>query len=221
MVTRLFIMAVFIFGNHVYSQQSGCRVTIAEISGSYSGGCKNGLAHGRGIAWGIDCYDGQFFKGMPDGKGIYKWANGTYFEGQWENGMKEGYGKMVYGDSVVTGYWKRDKYQGTKLIPSFTIVNSRSVSRSTITKSVDTVNGVRIKILQGGIDNTTIEDFSLAYDSGGEYRMANTYGIQNTSVPLHVKVTYLTWNQLHSVQYEVLFEFTVNDPGTWDVVISN
>jgi hypothetical protein len=221
MVNRLFLIVVLIFGNYVYAQQSDCKVTIADISGSYSGGCKNGLAHGKGVAQGTDRYEGQFIKGMPDGKGIYKWANGTYFEGQWKNGMKEGFGKMVYRDSVVTGYWKGDKYQGKKLIPPFKITNSRSVSRSTITKSVDVANGVRIRILQGGSDNTTIEDFSLSYDSGNEYRMTNIYGIQNTSLPLDVKITYRTWNQLHTAQYEVLFEFTIYDPGTWEVVISN
>ena len=221
MVARLFLTVVFIFGNYVYAQQSGCKVTIADISGSYSGDCKNGLAHGKGVAQGIDRYEGQFSKGMPDGKGIYKWANGTYFEGQWKNGMKEGFGKMVYPDSVVTGYWKRDKYQGKISVPPFKIMNSRSVTRSTITKSIDVVNGVRIRILQGGTDNATIEDFSLSYDSGAEYRMTNTYGIQNTSLPLYVKITYRTWNQLHTIQYDVLFEFTIYDPGTWDVAISN
>lgn len=221
MVTRLFFIIVFIFGSYAYAQQSDCKVIIPAISGTYSGGCKNGLAHGKGVAQGTDRYEGQFIKGMPDGKGIYKWSNGTYFEGQWKNGMKEGFGKMVYPDSVVTGYWKSDKYQGKKLIPPFTIISSRGVSRSTITKSVNVENGVRIRILQGGSDNTTIEDFSLFYDSGTEYRMTNTYGIQNISLPLYVKITYRTWNQLHTVQYEVFFEFTINDPGTWDVVISN
>jgi hypothetical protein len=73
----------------------------------------------------------------------------------------------------------------------------------------------------GGTDNTTIEDFSFAYDSGQEYRMGNTYGIQNSSIPLEVKIRYRTWNQLHTVQYDVLFEFIINDSGTWDVVLSN
>jgi hypothetical protein len=221
MVNRLFLIVVLIFGNYVYAQQSDCKVTIADISGSYSGGCKNGLAHGKGVAQGTDRYEGQFIKGMPDGKGTYRWAEGTYYEGQWKNGMREGMGKMVYSDSVVNGYWKDDKYLGEKLMPPFKITNSRSVSRSTITKSISSVNGVRIKILQGGSDNTTIEDFYLTYDSGDEYRMGNTFGIQNTLFPLDVKVRYRTWNQMHSAQYDVVFEFTIYDPGTWDVVITN
>ena len=32
-----------------------------------------------------------------------------------------------------------------------------------------------------GVDNTDIEDFSMAYNSGTEYRMGNVYGIENTA----------------------------------------
>jgi len=221
MITRLFLIIVFILGSNAYAQQSDCKVTLPGISGSYSGDCKNGLAHGKGIAQGIDHYEGQFIRGMPSGRGIYTWVNGTYYDGEWNNGLKEGKGKMVYKDSVVTGYWKEDKYQGKKLIPPYRITLSRSVTRSTITKSINSSNGVRIKIIQGGSDNTTIEDFSLAFDSGQEYRMGNTFGIQNSSVPLDVKIRYRTWNQLHSIQYDVLFDFIINDTGTWEVVLSN
>lgn len=221
MVNKLILVVVLIFGSCVYAQQSECKVTLANIAGSYSGGCKNGLAHGKGIAQGIDRYEGQFNKGLPDGKGTYKWANGDYYEGEWKNGKREGKGKMVYKGSTDIGYWKDDKYQGANLTPPYRIINSMSVSRSSITKLNNVGNGVKIKILQNGSDNTLIEDFSCAFDSGAEYRLGNIYGIQNTSLPLFVKVTYRSWNQLHTSEYDVKFEFVINDPGTWEVVLNN
>jgi hypothetical protein len=221
MITRFLFLLVFIYGYSVFAQQSNCKVATAAISESYSGDCKKGLAHGKGIARGIDMYEGQFSKGMPDGKGTYKWADGTFYEGQWKKGMREGTGKMTYRDSIVTGYWKEDKYIGEKFIPPYIISYSTSVSRSSIIKSAGTINGVRIRILQGGGDNTAIQDFSLVYTSGDEYRTGNVYGIQNTLFPLDVKVRYSTWNQFRTSKFNVLFEFTINDPGTWDVVISN
>jgi hypothetical protein len=221
MVSRLFLMVVLISGSYVYAQEKDCKVKISELSGTYSGGCKNGLAHGKGIAQGKDRYAGQFTKGVPDGKGTYTWSDGTYYEGQWRDGRRDGMGKLVKGDSLVTGYWKDDRYMGEKLIPPYTIIKSLSVGRSTITKTMSTGNGVRIKIMLGGSENTSVEDLTLAYDSGNEYRMSNTYGIQNATFPVYIKIMYRTWNPFHTIQYQVIFEFIINESGTWDVVLFN
>lgn len=218
-----YVLAVLfvISGSYCFAQETGCKVKLFGISGSYSGDCKKGFAHGHGIATGIDQYEGDFFKGLPEGRGKYKWSNGSWYDGEWKSGMRNGEGKFVSGDSVISGYWKADKYQGKMRTASYKIVVSRNVARYTITKSVEQANGVTIKVLLGGTENTEIEDFSLAYTNGSEYRNVGTYGIQNTNVPLDVTVRYRTWNQLHSAQYDVLFEFTVNDPGTWNVTIIN
>ncbi len=217
----LILASLLISGSCVYAQNDDCKVLIPEISGSYSGGCKNGLAHGKGVARGVDQYEGQFYKGVPNGKGSYKWADGTVYEGQWESGKRDGAGKMIYPDSVITGYWKEGKYVGKKFTPPYSIERSLSVSRSTITKSIGSLDGVRIKILQGGSDNTNIQELSIVYSSGDEYRMGNIYGIQNTVFPLDVKIRYTTWNQLHTARYNVVFEFKINDPGVWEVTITN
>jgi hypothetical protein len=105
--------------------------------------------------------------------------------------------------------------------PPYRILTSRYVSRSTLKRSVDHNNGVRIKILLNGLDNTDIENFSMEYDSGNEYRMGNTYCIENSFLPLYVKVTYRSWNAFHAVQTDVTYEFVVYYPGTWDVTICN
>ena len=105
--------------------------------------------------------------------------------------------------------------------PPYRIVNSRYVSRSAITRMVSHDNGVRIRIMQNGSDNTDIEDFSMAFDSGTEYRMGNVYGIDNSSLPLYVKVTYRSWNTFHAVQFDVSYEFVIYWPGTWNVTICN
>jgi|WetSurMetagenome_2_1015567.scaffolds.fasta_scaffold164128_2 hypothetical protein len=104
----------------------------------------------------------------------------------------------------------------------YKILNSRYVSRSIINRSTaSSNNGVRIKILQNGMDNTGIEDFSVSYDSGNEYRVGNIFGIENSSLPLYVKVTYRSWNTFHAVQFDVTYEFMVYYPGTWNVTLWN
>jgi len=215
----LFFLAVY---GSMAAQQTECKVKLPSISGSYTGECKKGLAQGHGIAVGIDRYEGEFFKGLPEGQGVYTWANGTYYDGQWKGGKREGIGKMVSGDSTLGGFWKADSYLGTKKGPAYMLRTVRNVQRSTVSKSVESSSsGVKIRLMMGGSDNTEIEDFNFAYTSGTEYNMPPFHGIQNASLPLDVTVRYRTWNQLHTVQYDVIFEITIMDQGIWLITLTN
>jgi hypothetical protein len=54
-----------------------CKVLLPALSGNYEGGCKKGLADGKGKASGTDVYEGEFSKELPHGKGTYTWSNGV------------------------------------------------------------------------------------------------------------------------------------------------
>lgn len=221
------ISFIFIlFGVHsVLGQQTGCKVLIPALSGTYSGKCKNGFANGKGTAIGIDKYEGQFFKGVPQGKGTYTWSNGSWYNGQWSKGKRDGKGKMFYHllgrDSIASGFWRNDKYVGERLIPPYTVIRNLGVIRYSFRKLNNTSNNMTVKFLIGGRINSDIEELSIATDSGEEYRSGSAIGIQSISFPLEVKITYRTWNQLHSSQSNVIFEFTINEPGNWEITIKN
>jgi hypothetical protein len=103
----------------------------------------------------------------------------------------------------------------------YKVLNYRYVTRSSIQKSITRNNGVAIRIMQNGMDNTGIEDFYMAFNSGTEYRMGNIFGIEHSTFPLYVRVTYRTWNTFHAVQSDVVYEFVIYSPGTWNVTICN
>jgi hypothetical protein len=212
---------LFLSSVSMVKAQKECQVLMPEISGSYTGKCKKGLAHGKGVAVGTDTYEGRFLKGLPNGKGIYTWADGRIYEGEWVEGIREGEGTMIYPtagqDSVVTGIWKDDTYYGPVPLPSYKVTRVQSVSRHTIRKSNDMGTGFRLAVYLAGNFNTDLEDFSIASTSGQEYSTGRYIGIQNAVLPYSVIIRYRTWNQMHSERYDVIFEFTINEPGSFEV----
>jgi hypothetical protein len=221
-MTRAIFIIVFIIASACLSaQNSDCQVNIPELAGTYQGGCKNGLANGKGIAKGTDSYEGQFVRGLPDGRGTYTWANGFYYQGDWKAGQREGRGKMVYPDSVITGYWKNNSYIGKEQPVPYKIISTLSVARYSVNKTKEVSPGVRLRLMQGGMDNLSIEDFSMFCDSGSDYRNGNFYGLENVRFPAHVKIKYRSWNQLRTQQFNVIFEVEFIEPGTWEIILTN
>lgn len=207
------------------SAQESCKVLMPEISTSYTGGCKKGLAHGKGSAQGMDSYVGRFSKGLPNGSGTYTWADGSVYEGEWQKGIREGKGTMSYasesGDSTLTGIWKNNEYVGAILVPPFYLTRKSGVVRYSISKSNELGSGFRLAIYQAGRFNTDIEAFTMVSESGSEYQSGRYYGIENAIPPYAVTIKYRTWNAIHTQQSDVVFEFTINEPGSFEVSITN
>ena len=112
---KIFCSLVLFLSLHAYSQN--CTVVPDALKGTYEGDCKKDKANGNGTATGEDSYTGEFKNGYPEGRGKYTWKNGDWYEGEWKKGMREGKGSMFYKekdskDSLLTGYWKKDKYIG-------------------------------------------------------------------------------------------------------------
>ncbi len=97
--------------------QNPCEVLLESIKGTYAGECKKDKANGAGKAVGIDTYEGNFKSGYPDGEGIYTYKNGDNYVGNFKKGNMDGKGVFRYKkanaeDSVITGYWVKNEYQG-------------------------------------------------------------------------------------------------------------
>ena len=95
-----------------------CKLLLSNLSGNFEGDCKNGVAHGSGKAVGIDAYEGDFKKGLPDGKGTYSWQNGDIYVGEWKKGLQNGEGKFKTSiddaDTVYIGMWKANDFVGIR-----------------------------------------------------------------------------------------------------------
>lgn len=217
------ILALILIVQVLFSQNK-CVVLKSSISGQYKGKCKNGLAHGRGTAAGIDTYEGLFIKGLPQGEGTYTWADGSSYSGEWAEGMRHGVGTYrtnIEGEKFVQeGLWQKDMYKGKS--PDKPIVTYKSgVDRYNFKKSNSFEQRVMVDIFKSGSRNQGISNFSMISSSGQDIKVSQSVGYTNVVFPVTVKIFYTTASKLNSSFFNVNFEFIISEPGDWTVELHN
>ena len=210
---------------YIYSTaQTDCKVLKTEIAENYTGKCKKGFAHGKGIASGTDDFEGAFRKGLPDGHGTYVWATGETYIGDWKEGERNGEGIFTFsmdGEEVVLdGIWAGDEYVGKKP-PSPRVVYSSNVERYSIRHAGGIKDRVLIDLYQNGSRNTSVENYLLATSSGYETSLGQSRGYEAIDFPVIIKVSYTTYNKLKTYKYNAVFEFEISEPGDWRVELHN
>ncbi len=208
----------------ISAQNTECKVLIPEISGTYTGECKNGLAHGKGTATGKDRYEGQFNKGLPHGKGTYSWSTGVIYNGEWSKGMREGEGQMIYftakGDSIVNGFWKRNSYVGEKDIPAYVVVRKDDLLGCNFRK-IGSDDIIILRFMLKGQINTRLSNLQMTSSSGTRFKSGSYEGLQSVRYPLDLKITYTTSNPISRSSFDVVFECTINEAGKWEITLNN
>lgn len=59
-----------------------------------------------------DTYEGLVVNGVPNGNGIYIWADGDVYTGDFKDGVKHGKGIYFYGDGTIqNGHWENDEFR--------------------------------------------------------------------------------------------------------------
>lgn len=208
----------------VFSQNPDCKVLPDSLKGTYEGECIKGKAEGKGKAVGSDTYEGEFKNGLPDGTGTYTWKDGHYFVGLFKKGIKSGKGEMHYPglnsiDSVVTGYWKKDKYFG-KYEEEYMVV-SKTSHISKVEFNLLSAKGADINITvfrrggtsSGGDVVPYITNISV---SQGTYYTKNDQVLSNTSITKIREVTFpfkAIFYLSNSENVELLF----NSKGDYEV----
>ena len=219
----LLSVSLFMLSAVSFSQDS-CKVLVPNLQGSYIGQCKKGLANGEGIAHGKDTYKGHFKKGYPDGKGTYIWADSSYYTGDWVMGKREGEGvyhfKVNGRDSVLEGHWKNDAFV-KDYFPNPKVNMNKFVDSYNFIKVGDIRNRVLIRFMQNGSYNTRVENIMLNSDSGMLTQRGQLHGFEEVSFPVTISVRYDTYNKMGTRIINCFIEFTIYEPGDWEVVLKN
>lgn len=203
--------------------QANCKVLNPRISDTYNGLCKKGLADGKGEAFGIDQYTGDFKKGLPDGSGTYIWQSGEIYKGQWKKGLREGNGEYTFKqmgrDSVLSGFWKEDKYIGKEEIAPYMIGYKSSIGRVSCIKMGTDKNDVSYKFSRTGSTSSNISGLLMQGSSGTESVTTNFTGFEEVKFPFEGKIQFYAPNALYTVEMKCELRLTINEPGSWVVTI--
>jgi hypothetical protein len=205
--------------------QSPCKVLLPRIGDSYTGECKQGLADGKGEAFGVDQYRGDFRKGLPEGMGTYIWQTGEKYEGQWKKGLREGKGtytiKYMGRDSLQAGMWKNDIFAGEEKLPSYSIQYKNNVGRVTFMKTGNTPNYVKFKFSRSGESSIVlvVSNLMTSGSSGSESLTNNMVGYENIDFPFEGRIKFTAPNAFNTALLDCELRFVINEPGAWTLTV--
>lgn len=204
------------------------------ISAKYEGECKKGKANGNGQAEGTDTYVGVFKDGLPNGQGIYKWENGNSYNGLWVNGKRDGEGTMTFKrggktDSLVTGFWKKDKYSGRYEKPYKVYNRSVQVTKSEVKFKPSNTNDITVLLsnttgnmpsMSGRVSaKASLTDVNIA--KGRYIRLVNLFEKNQQTAYKLEQVTFPFRAKFRVGNQEVDVEFMEDGEYTLDIVLNN
>ncbi len=203
-----------------------CKVLPEPISGTYTGDCKDGLAHGRGTATGEDTYTGIFREGLPHGRGTYVYANGDRYRGYWKNGLRHGKGRFRYTlggkKQTLRGYWKEGEYAGTENPDvAFRVVAATGIMNHKIEKKRQRREGGNeiVISIQSAFADFVPSDLHIETSSGQMVQAGRKVKIYSYFLPFQGEISYTIL--VGSSRKQCRFVFDILEEGEFTVTLYN
>lgn len=218
----LLIVCNLFFSLCILRAQENCEVKMKELQGTYTGGCEKGKANGNGKAIGTDIYEGEFKDGYPDGKGMYTWKDGHYYIGLFKKGRMEGKGDMYYEsasgkDSVISGYWKKDKYYGEYEKQYIVIANTTRINKIDCSLTDKKGDNIFITVHQRNGSSSPAYVTNVSSISGFYYSKNNQ--VQTNSSLTRVQQVAFPFHAIFYLSNGENAEIKFNEKGNYDVYI--
>jgi hypothetical protein len=221
---RLIFLCVFVlfFAGQSFAQDN--KVHDSNISGSYEGKIKKGLANGKGVAIGVDKYEGFFKKGKKEKSGVYTYKNGDVYDGQFSNDLMHGEGKFTTADGVLTvGYWRDGKYVGASIddFKGYVIHSSSNLSIKPKFKLLDPKGSKLVIEVEHKFDKVSGLEL-IEYSSGViNFISKSKLEVNGPTYPFKGTLVYNVPNKSDNFQVNVRVNFEILQNGLWKVNFKN
>jgi hypothetical protein len=226
MKNLILIISTLFLMQSAKAQTDSCKVLLEKISGKYAGKCQNGLANGKGKSIGEDTYIGSFKVGLPHGKGKYLFKNGDIFQGDWQNGQKEGNGKFIYTlngkKNTLIGYWKNDEFVGV-INPdiSYRVTSTSGIIDYKVEKKepvYECQNEITFSIKSAFTDFIP-QDLKVENSTGQIVQSGKKFGINQYLCPLHCEISYTIL--VGKIRKQCRFIVDILEEGKYMITLSN
>lgn len=216
----VFFLIINFSDNNSFAQES-CKVLKAGIDSSYLGACKKDLAHGVGEAWGYDHYYGEFKRGLPHGKGVYEYKDGSVYKGSLSKGLRHGNGDYLTTigkvDTCLSGIWLKDRYVGQKPDDQgYSVIRKVNVERYRIIRVGDG-NKITVKLMMTTTANPGISAYEITGNTGNEFTYTGHKGYENIQFPFEMRVRFQKSNKMNTGRLDVLLDINFAQPGEWRI----
>lgn len=218
---------------HSTESNKECAVLITSIANDYEGYCKNGFAHGEGVASGLHSYEGEFIGGYPDGEGTYRWSDERVYSGKWRKGQQYSFGELDYtenGESKkLSGFW----YEGELKVISdddrpYRIGSQSGVVSTSLRRIGPEYDGkMTLKFRRNGEDvRNVITSLNISHSSGNMPNQpgSNTafdYVIENVTFPLELYISYKIPNLMNTTLIDNRVQVDILEPGEYVINFDN
>ena len=159
---------------------------------------------------------------MKDKKGIYMFADGGVYNGEFFNDQMHGKGSMQSGEGILKGYWKNGKYLGEdkSLFDGYKIIQATNFQNKPVFRKMGEGQNITINIkdIKRSVTGFRINRFTsgtigdIVYPNGGV-----NAEIMNVNFPFEATISYKVPNKSGNFDVNITLQFEIFEDGNWRI----